>query len=66
MHSVDVLSDRWVDLSVGAFEIRIRHHGRTAVAGAAYEDDVEVITFDDTVEVRIDEIEPGCCAPVSQ
>ena len=51
---------------VGAFEIRVRHHARTAVAGPADVDHVQVVLLDDAIAVHVDEIEPGRGAPVSQ
>src|SRR5205823_1865823 len=65
-HSLSVLRDRRIDFAVGPFKIRIGHHPGTAMPGTADIDDVEVMNFDDPVEVGIDEIEPWRRAPVSQ
>ena len=45
-----VLADVGIDLAVSAFEIRITHHRRTAVAGAGDVNHVEVVFFDDPVQ----------------
>ena len=55
-----------VNLAVGAFEIRIGHNRRSAVTGARHIDHVEIVLFDDPVQVRVDEVLARRGAPVSQ
>ncbi len=61
-----VLGDVGVDVGVGAFEIDVGDECGAAVAGAGDVDHVEVVLFDDAVEVGVDEILAGGGAPVSE
>jgi hypothetical protein len=59
-----VLADAGVDLGVGALHIDVGNKSRAAVAGAGQVDDVGVALLDEPVEVDVDEVEAGRCAPV--
>jgi hypothetical protein len=61
-----ILADGGVDLAVGALEIGVADHGRTAVARAGNIDHVQVVLLDDPVQVRVDEVLPGGRAPVAE
>ena len=61
-----VLRDLGIAFAVGAFEITVGEQRRPAVAGAGHEDDVAIVASDDAIEVGVDEIEPGCRAPVAE
>src|SRR5216117_1901018 len=61
-----VLADVWIDLAVRALEIGVGHDRRAAVPGAADVNHVEVVFLDDPVQMRVNEVLPGCRAPVSQ
>ena len=61
-----ILADVGIDLAVRAFEVDVAHHRRGAVAGTGDVDHVEVMLFDDPVQMRVDEVLPGSRAPVSQ
>ena len=61
-----ILADIGIDFAVSAFEISVADDSRPAVAGAGDVDHVEVIFFDDPVQVGVDEVLPGGCAPVPQ
>ncbi len=60
-----VLTDIRVDFTVGAFKIGVRHQRRPAVTGTGDVEHVQVMLFDDPVQVDIDEVLTWCCAPVS-
>src|SRR6266581_5097739 len=59
-----VLLNVGVQLSVGAFQLRIRDHSRSAVSGSAYVNHIQVVLFDDPIQMYIDEIQPRCRPPV--
>ena len=61
-----ILADVGIDLAVSALEIRVAHDGRAAVPGAGDVNHVEVVLFDDPVQVHVNKVLPGGRAPVSQ
>jgi len=61
-----VTADLGVDLAVGALKVRVADHGRTAVTRARHIDHVQIVRFDDAIQVRINEVLSGCGAPVSE
>src|SRR5258708_1189166 len=61
-----VSADVRIELAVGTLEVGIRHNAGRTMSGAGHEHHIEIALPDDTVEVRIDQVEPGCCAPVPQ
>ena len=61
-----VAADVRVELAVGALEIGVRDHGRSAVPGPGHVDHVEVILLDDAVQMSIDEVQAGCGSPVAK
>src|SRR4030042_927658 len=61
-----VLADVGIYLAVSALKISVAYHGRAAVPGAGDVNHVEVVFFDDPVQVHVNEILPGRRAPVSQ
>ncbi len=61
-----ILADVGIDFAVCAFEIRVAHDGRAAVAGTGNVNHVEVILLDDPVQVDVDEVLPRCRAPMPQ
>ena len=64
--AVLVLGDLVVNLGVGAFEVDVGKHRRSAVAGAGDVDHVEVVLLNDPVEVGVDEGLPRRRSPVAQ
>ena len=58
--------DLRIHLGVGAFEVDVGDHRRTAVARSRQIDHVEIPRGDDAVQVRVDEVLPGCRAPVAE
>src|SRR5664280_2298782 len=60
-----ILADVGIDLAVSALEVSIAHDGWAAVSGARDVDHVEIVFFDDPVQVNVNEVLPGGCAPVS-
>ena len=61
-----ILADVGIDLTVRTLEVSVAHDGRAAVPGAGDVNHVEVVFFDDPVQVHVNEVLPGGCAPVSQ
>ncbi len=61
-----VSRDVRIELRVRPLEVCLRDDRRAAVAGAADEDRVEVALADRTVEVRVEEVEPGSRSPVAE
>ena len=61
-----ILADVGIDLAVSALEISVAHDGRAAVPGAGDVNHVEVVFFDDPVQMHVNEVLPGRRAPVSQ
>jgi hypothetical protein len=66
LHPKLVLWDVRVQFGVRAFQVRIGDHARAAMPRAADVDAVEIIFADQTVEMNIDEIQPGRGAPVAE
>ena len=64
--AIGVAADVGIDFAVAALELGVRHHAGSAVTWAADVDDVEIAGADYAVEVGIDEVQPGCGAPMSQ
>jgi hypothetical protein len=65
LHPFLVLRDVRIDLGIGALQIRVRYECRTAVTRADDVDHVEVLALDDSIEVNVEEIEPGSRAPMA-
>src|SRR5579862_2536681 len=66
LHALFVLLDIGIKLGVSTFEISIGHYARPAVSGSRDVDHVQIVFFDEPIEVRVDEIESGRSAKVSQ
>jgi len=66
LQAVAVALDRWVVLGVGAFQIAVRHQAGTAVARADYIDHVQIIVFNQTIEMHINKIQSGGGAPMAE
>ena len=65
-HAFGVLRDIAIDLAVTAFQIGIGDQRRAAVAGAGDVDQVQVLLFDDPVEMRVNEVQARRGAPVAE
>jgi len=66
LHAFGVLADVRVNFAVAALQPGIGHHTGSAVAGAADIDHIQVALADNAVEMRVDKVEAGRGAPVSQ
>jgi hypothetical protein len=66
LDAIGVALDVGVDFGVGAFQVSVRDDARSTVTGADDEHHVEVALRDHTVEMGIDEIQAGGCAPVAK
>src|SRR6266496_4213734 len=54
----------WIKLAVGSFQINVRHQSWSTMPRPGDVDHVQIMRFDQTVEMHIDEIQTWCCAPV--
>ena len=61
-----ILTDVRIDLAVGSLQVCIADHRRTSVSRTGNVDHVEVMRFDDTVQVRVNEVLPRRGAPVPE
>ena len=66
LQPVGVLADTGVHLGVGALQVGVGHHARPAVARAGDVDDVGIALSDHPVEVRVEQVEARCGAPVAE
>ena len=64
--SLLVLADPRVDLRVGALEVDVRDQPWAAMARTGHVDRVQVALPDDSVHVRVEQVEPGRGAPVAE
>ena len=56
----------WIDLAVGPFEIGVRDQAGATVTGPGDVQRVQAVRPDQTVHVRVDEVEPGGGPPVPE
>jgi len=63
---VAVSLDRRIALGIGPFEIGLGREGRTAVTWTGHKDHVQVIVFDQPVQVNIEEVQSGRGAPMAE
>ena len=66
LHPPFVQGDVRIHLAVRAIEPGIGHQAGPAVARPGDVDHAEVMLLDDAVQVRVDEVQPGCRAPVTE
>ena len=66
LHPLLVLRNVRIDLAVRPFEIGVCDQARPAVPGAGDVDHVEIVLFDQPVEMHIDEVQAWRRAPVPQ
>ena len=60
-----ILADVRINLAVAAFEVSIRHQCRAAMTGTGDVEHVQIMLFDDPVQMHIDEVLARRRAPVS-
>src|SRR3569623_3314 len=66
LDALHILRDGRIELAVGALQIGIRDNSRSTMARAGHEQDVQIALFDETVEVRVNEIQSGYRSPVTK
>ena len=66
LHSLFVRGDVGIDLAVRSFEIGVCDQPGPAMARTGDVDHVQVVFFDDSVEMDVNEIQPGRCAPMAE
>jgi hypothetical protein len=65
-HTLGIRTVPGVNLAVRALQLRVGNQARPAVARARDVDDVRITLADDPIEVRIDKVQPGGGALVSE
>ena len=65
-HAGFVLGDVWIEFAVSAFEVGVCDDSGSAVTGTGDEDHVEVMHFDEAVQVDVDEVQSGRGTPVAE
>ena len=66
LHSLQVLRNVGIKFAVGSLHVRLCNQPRTAVARTNNVNHVEIVAFDDSIQVNIDEVEAGSGAPMSK
>src|SRR5207247_11446807 len=66
LHALFILLNGGIDVGVSPFEIGVRHHARPAMPWTADVNDVEVVHFDDAIQVHVNEVQTWSRTPVSQ
>jgi hypothetical protein len=64
--ALGVATDVRVDLAVGALEIGVGDQARPAVTGTGHVQHAEIARPDEPVQMRVDEVQTGCGAPVPE
>ncbi|MNQ89941.1 hypothetical protein D3C85_1052650 [compost metagenome] len=64
--AVAVALHRRTELGVRAFEVGLGDHRRAAMTGTGDENHVQIVLFDQAIEVGIDQVQPGCRAPMAK
>ena len=65
-HALFIRRNAWVHLTIGPFEVGVRDESGTTVSGAGDVDHVEVVLFDQPVQVNVDEVQTRCRSPVAE
>src|ERR1700730_7252929 len=60
------LRNAGINLAIGAFQIRIGHQTRSTMAGTGHVDDIEILLLDQAVQMDVNKIQSGRCAPMPQ
>ena len=66
LHTRGVLRDARIDLAVGAFKVGVCHQSRPAVPWPGDINHIEIVTLDDPVKVRVDEVQARSRSPVPE
>src|ERR1700686_1580406 len=61
-----VLWDVRINFAVSAFQIGVGDQSRPAMSRTCDVQDIEIVFFDQAIEVYIDEIQPWRCAPMAE
>ncbi len=65
-HSFFILLNAGIELGVSSFQVGVGHHAGATVSRTADIDHVEIVLRDQSIEMHINEVQSGCCAPMSQ
>src|SRR5438093_245439 len=65
-HAVLVLALVWVDLRIGALQVSWSQDAGRAVARSSHEDRVEIVLFDQAIQMDVNEAQAGTRSPVAQ
>src|SRR5665648_169667 len=63
-HSLFVLAYIWINLTVTTFKVSVSHQRRATMTWTCDIEHVKFMLFYDTIQMHIDKILTGCCAPV--
>ena len=66
LHPLLVGRDVRINLAVGPFEVSVRHQSRPSMARTGDVDHVEVVLFDQPVQVHVDEVQSRGRTPVAE
>ena len=65
LHTFLILADVWINFAVRAFQVGVGDQEVSAMSRTGKKDHIQIITFDDTVAVYIDEVLSRYGSPVS-
>src|ERR1043165_7703815 len=61
-----VLRNVWVEFAVGTFKVNISDHSGSTMSWASQKDGVQVELLDQTITMRVDEVQSWSCSPMTQ
>src|SRR5712671_3810364 len=65
LYALFILRDVGIKLAIGAFQVCIRDHSGSAVAGTSNIDDIQVVFLNQAIEMDVDEVQTWRGSPVS-
>ena len=66
MQTGEILRHVWINLTVGALKPGVRNECRSPMAGTCNIQDVEITGLDHPIEMGVDQIQSGTCAPMTE
>src|SRR4051812_5623712 len=65
-HAVFILGNIGIEFAIGAFKIRVGHKSWSTVTRAGNINDIKLPFLDDAIKMDINQVQPGCGAPVTE
>ncbi|MNI49007.1 hypothetical protein D3C73_1036010 [compost metagenome] len=65
-HAVFITLHGGAEFGIGALEVGLGDHRRSAMAGTGNENHVQVVLFDQSIQMGIDQVQPGRRPPMAQ